>query len=240
MLIDELKKEDNKNLSPMMRQYFDIVKSYNDAIVFFRVGDFYETFFEQAKLVSKALNLVLTGKECGLDEKAPMCGVPHHAVDVYMSKLVRLGYKVAIAEQMEDPKFAKGIVKREVTKVITPGTVLATEYLDEKVNNFIISVYFAKGKYGIALLDFSTGDFMISDVYDSKTIEDLYTKYDPKEMLVNANVANSSLNIDDLKARYNVAVTIVNENVYDLNNIKNKDSFANYCDKDWMSYLISF
>jgi len=223
VLIDELKKEDNKNLSPMMRQYFDIVKSYNDAIVFFRVGDFYETFFEQAKLVSKALNLVLTGKECGLDEKAPMCGVPHHAVDVYMSKLVRLGYKVAIAEQMEDPRFAKGIVKREVTKVITPGTVLATEYLDEKVNNFIISVYFAKGKYGIALLDFSTGDFMISDVYDNKTIEDLYTKYDPKEMLVNANVANSSLNIDDLKARYNVAVTIVNENVYDLNNIKNKE-----------------
>ena len=107
---------ENSNMSPMMRQYLDTVNKYSDCIIFFRVGDFYETFFEQAKLVSKTLNLVLTGKDCGLEEKAPMCGVPYHAVDVYMSKLVKLGYKVAIAEQMEDPKTAKGIVKREVTK----------------------------------------------------------------------------------------------------------------------------
>ena len=224
MLIDDLKIEDSENLSPMMKQYFEVRDNYKDSIVFFRVGDFYETFFDQAKLVSKSLNLVLTGKECGLSERAPMCGVPYHAVDIYMSKLVKLGYKVAIAEQVEDPKTAKGIVKREVTRIITPGTVLATEYLDDKVNNYIISIYFSKGKFGISLLDFSTGDFFISDVSDTKSIEDIFTKYEPKEVLINANIINSEFDAESIKERYNVALTIMNDSIYDINILKNKDN----------------
>ena len=125
----------------MMRQYLDLVEKNKDCILFFRVGDFYETFFDQAMLVSKSLNIVLTGKDCGLSEKAPMCGVPYHSVDVYLSKLVKMGFKVAIAEQVEDPKLAKGLVKRDVTKIITPGTVLEQEYLEDKVNNFILNYF---------------------------------------------------------------------------------------------------
>ena len=127
---NEIRKNDN--LSPLMKQYFDIKEDFDDSILFFRVGDFYETFFEDAKIVSRTLNLVLTGKECGLEERAPMCGVPYHAVDTYLARLIKHGYKVAIAEQVEDPKVAKGLVKREVKRVVTPGTVLASEYLDDK------------------------------------------------------------------------------------------------------------
>ena len=220
----DIKIEENANMSPMMRQYLDTVNKYKDCIIFFRVGDFYETFFEQAKLVSKALNLALTGKECGMDEKAPMCGVPYHAVDTWLSKLVKLGYKVAIAEQMEDPKQAKGIVKREVTKVITPGTVLANEYLDDKTNNFIMSVYYLSSVYGVALLDFSTGDFIISDLKDTTSIEDIFIKYEPKELLVNSQINSSNLDVNELRERYRLAVTVINDNVYNLDSLKKKDS----------------
>ena len=215
---------EDANISPMMRQYLDTVNMYKDCIIFFRVGDFYETFFEQAKLVSKALNLALTGKECGMEEKAPMCGVPYHAVDIWLSKLVKLGYKVAIAEQMEDPKQAKGLVKREVTKVITPGTVLANEYLDDKTNNFIMSIYFLGNEYGVALLDFSTGDFIISDLKDTTSIEDIFIKYEPKELLVNSKIDSSNLDLNDLRERYRLAVTIIGDEVYNLDSLKKKDS----------------
>lgn len=220
----DIKIEENANMSPMMRQYLDTVNKYKDCIIFFRVGDFYETFFEQAKLVSKALNLALTGKECGMDEKAPMCGVPYHAVDTWLSKLVKLGYKVAIAEQMEDPKQAKGIVKREVTKVITPGTVLANEYLDDKTNNFIMSVYYLGNVYGVALLDFSTGDFIISDLKDTTSIEDIFIKYEPKELLVNSQINSSNLDVNELRERYRLAVTVIDDSVYNLDSLKKKDS----------------
>lgn len=220
----DIKIEENDNMSPMMRQYLDTVNKYKDCIIFFRVGDFYETFFEQAKLVSKALNLALTGKECGMDEKAPMCGVPYHAVDTWLSKLVKLGYKVAIAEQMEDPKQAKGIVKREVTKVITPGTVLANEYLDDKTNNFIMSVYYLSSVYGVALLDFSTGDFIISDLKDTISIEDIFIKYEPKELLVNSQINSSNLDVNELRERYRLAVTVIDDSVYNLDSLKKKDS----------------
>lgn len=223
MEIINFKNEESENLSPMMRQYLDTAEKYNDCIIFFRVGDFYETFFEQAKLVSKSLNLVLTGKDCGMKEKAPMCGVPYHAVDVYMSKLVKLGYKVAIAEQVEDPKLAKGLVKREVTKIITPGTVLAQEYLEDKVNNFILSIYFSNGKYGVAIFDFSTGDFMISNINDGKTLYDLFARFDPKEVLVNSNISFSGFDLDEIKDKYEIAVTVINDSIYDLNSLKNKE-----------------
>ena len=220
----DIKIEENDNMSPMMRQYLDTVNKYKDCIIFFRVGDFYETFFEQAKIVSKALNLALTGKECGMEEKAPMCGVPYHAVDTWLSKLVKLGYKVAIAEQMEDPKQAKGIVKREVTKVITPGTVLANEYLDDKTNNFIMSVYYLSSVYGVALLDFSTGDFIISDLKDTTSIEDIFIKYEPKELLVNNQINSSNLDVNELRERYRLAVTVIDDSVYNLDSLKKKDS----------------
>ena len=223
MEIINYKSEEFENISPMMRQYLDTVEKYSDCIIFFRVGDFYETFFEQAQLVSKTLNLVLTGKDCGMKDKAPMCGVPYHAVDVYMSKLVKLGYKVAIAEQVEDPKLAKGLVKREVTKVITPGTVLAQEYLEDKVNNFIMSIYFADGKYGIAVLDFSTGDFIISNIRDDRTLFDFFAKYEPKEILVNGNISNSGINLSELRDKYEMAFTIINDNIYDSDILKNKE-----------------
>ncbi|MDO5332007.1 MAG: DNA mismatch repair protein MutS, partial [Bacillota bacterium] len=215
---------DLENLSPMMKQYLDMASSYKDCILFFRVGDFYETFFDQAKLVSRTLNLVLTGKDCGLNEKAPMCGVPYHAVDTYMSKLVKAGYKVAIAEQVEDPKSAKGIVKREVTKVITPGTVLSPEYLDEKVNNFILSIYYAKNNYGISLFDFSTGEFFISNQKSETVIYDLFTKYEPKEVLINDKLLNSNLNVELLKDKFNVAFSIVSDDITDIKNLKNQEN----------------
>ena len=218
-----LTNEKNENLSPMMRQYFDTVEKYSDCIVFFRVGDFYETFFEQAKLISKALNLVLTGKDCGLEEKAPMCGVPYHAVDVYMSKLVKQGYKVAIAEQIEDPKFAKGIVKREVTKIITPGTVLADEYLEAKVNNYILSIYFASGVYGVSFFDFSTGDFFISNISNDSSLYDMIVKYAPKEILVNNNISNSGIKLSDFRERYDIAFSVIDDSVYSYDRLKSKE-----------------
>lgn len=223
MEIIEFKNEEQENLSPMMRQYLDTVESNKDCIIFFRVGDFYETFFEQAKLVSKSLNLVLTGKDCGLSEKAPMCGIPYHAVDVYLSKLVKLGYKVAIAEQVEDPKLAKGLVKREVTKIITPGTVLADEYLEDKVNNFILSIYYADGRFGVAIFDFSTGDFFISNINDDKTLYDLFVKYDPKEVLVNENISSSGVNLSELRDKFSAAFTVIGDKVYDTDNLKNDE-----------------
>ena len=223
MEIINIKNEETDNMSPMMRQYLDTVEKYKDCIIFFRVGDFYETFFDQAKLVSKSLNLVLTGKDCGMREKAPMCGVPHHAVDIYLSKLVKLGYKVAIAEQLEDPKLAKGLVKRDVTKIITPGTVLAQEYLEDKVNNFILSIYFADGKFGVAIFDFSTGDFIISNINNDKTIYDIFAKYEPKEVLANNNTLNSGVSLAELRDKYEIAFTIINDDIYNTSNLKNPE-----------------
>ena len=132
-----------EKLTPMMRQYLEIKEQYKDCILFFRLGDFYEMFFEDAEIVSRELEITLTGRDCGLEERAPMCGVPFHSVNPYISKLINKGYKVAICEQMEDPALAKGIVKREVVRVITPGTVTELSMLDEKKNtNLVLFFYF--------------------------------------------------------------------------------------------------
>ncbi len=146
-------------LSPMMAQYVETKKQYHDCILFYRLGDFYEMFFEDAKTVSKELELTLTGKECGLEERAPMCGVPYHAVDSYLSRLVQKGYKVAIAEQMEDPKQAKGLVKREVIRVVTPGTITSSQALDETRNNYLMGIVYLADKMGLSVADITTGDF---------------------------------------------------------------------------------
>lgn len=143
----------------MMTHYLETKKQYPDCILFYRLGDFYEMFFEDAKTVSRELELTLTGKDCGLEERAPMCGVPFHAVEGYLTRLVQKGYKVAIAEQMEDPKLAKGLVKREVIRVVTPGTITSSQALDETKNNYLMAVVYTGNNYGIATVDITTGRF---------------------------------------------------------------------------------
>jgi DNA mismatch repair protein MutS len=152
------------NLTPMMQQYVDIKEQYKDCILFFRLGDFYEMFFDDAETASRELEITLTGRDCGLEERAPMCGVPFHSVEPYISKLVNKGYKVAICEQVEDPALAKGIVKREVIRVVTPGTVTEASMLDEKKNNFLLSIYNNKYFFGLASVDVSTGELLTTQI----------------------------------------------------------------------------
>ena len=146
-------------LTPMMQKYMETKEQYKDCILFYRLGDFYEMFFEDALTASRELEITLTGKDCGLDERAPMCGVPYHAVDGYLNKLVSKGYKVAICEQVEDPKTAKGLVKREVIRVVTPGTNLDTQALDASKNNYLMSIVCTSDKYGLSVADITTGAY---------------------------------------------------------------------------------
>ena len=146
-------------LSPMMQKYFETKDQYPGCILFYRLGDFYEMFFDDAITASKALEITLTGKECGLEERAPMCGVPFHAVDTYLNKLVSRGYKVAICEQVEDPSQAKGIVKREIVRIVTPGTNISQQSLDDEKNNYLMCIFANDGSYGISFVDVTTGDF---------------------------------------------------------------------------------
>ena len=142
--------------TPMMQQYLQTKEEYKDCILFYRLGDFYEMFFEDAELVSKELELTLTGKNCGMEERAPMCGIPYHAVEGYLNKLVANGHKVAICEQVEDPKLAKGLVKREVIRIVTPGTNLDMQALDESKNNYIMCIVYLADRYGVSIADVST------------------------------------------------------------------------------------
>lgn len=151
-------------LTPMMQQYLETKKAYKDCILFYRLGDFYEMFFEDALTASKELEITLTGKSCGLEERAPMCGVPYHAVEGYLNKLVSKGYKVAICEQVEDPKQAKGIVKREVVRIVTPGTNTNPQAIDERKNNYIMCITYLPEKIGISVADVTTGDYFVTEV----------------------------------------------------------------------------
>lgn len=174
-------------LSPLMQQYFKIKEEYPDCILMFRVGDFYEMFFEDAKTVSRELEIVLTGKDCGEDERAPMCGVPFHAIDGYLTKLVSKGYRVAIGEQVEDPALAKGLVKRDVIRVITPGTVTEGTYLKENENNYICSVYAENSGFGIAFADISTGEISATEILGEDSLEKLFSEaaaFNPSEVIV--------------------------------------------------------
>ena len=163
---------DFDKLSPMMQTYFKTKEEYPDCILLYRVGDFFEMFFDDAVTASKELELTLTGKNCGLPERAPMCGVPFHAVDVYITRLVDKGYKVALCDQVEDPKLAKGLVKREVIRVVTPGTNIAPESLDESANNYLFCVCYGTGKSGIAVSEISTGSFYFTETDSPKAIYD--------------------------------------------------------------------
>lgn len=167
----------------MMTHYLETKKAYPDCLLFYRLGDFYEMFFEDARLASKELELTLTGKECGLEERAPMCGVPFHAADSYINRLVKRGYKVAVAEQMEDPKLAKGLVKREVIRVVTPGTVTAAGALEEEKNNYLAAVSEENGRYGLAFADISTGSFFVTEADGRKELGDILAEFHPAELL---------------------------------------------------------
>ena len=193
-------------LTPMMKQYMQTKEEYKDCILFYRLGDFYEMFFDDALTASKELEITLTGKNCGLEERAPMCGIPYHAVDSYLNRLVSKGYKVAICEQVEDPKTAKGIVKREVIRVVTPGTNLDTQGLDETKNNYIMCIVYMADRYGLSIADVTTGEYLVTEL-DSQTklLDELY-KFMPSEIVCNEAFYMSGMNLDDLKNRLHMAI----------------------------------
>ncbi|WP_416374722.1 DNA mismatch repair protein MutS [Muricomes intestini] len=193
-------------LTPMMQQYTETKSQYPDCILFYRLGDFYEMFFEDALTASKELEITLTGKNCGLEERAPMCGVPYHAVDSYLNKLVTKGYKVAICEQMEDPKLAKGLVKRDVVRIVTPGTNLAAQALDEAKNNYLMCIVYIADRYGLSIADVTTGDYFVTELPDSTKLLDEIYKFMPSEIICNESCYMSGMNLDDLRDRLGIAI----------------------------------
>lgn len=198
---------DEAKLSPMMRQYLESKKEVPDALLFYRIGDFYEMFFEDAIKASKALDLVLTGKDCGLEERAPMCGIPYHAADSYVSKLVSQGFKVAIGEQVEDPKLAKGLVKREIIRVITPGTQTEETALEEGKNNYLSAIYPGNSGIGIATVDISTGELYSLSVSDNKELLDEISRFSPKEILCPIGFLEDKELRSALDSRFNLSIT---------------------------------
>lgn len=193
-------------LTPMMQQYMQTKKEYNDCILFYRLGDFYEMFFDDAITASRELELTLTGKSCGLEERAPMCGVPYHAVDGYLNRLVSKGYKVAICEQVEDPATAKGIVKREVVRIATPGTNLDMSYLDETKNNFIMCVVYSEDHFGMSVADVTTGEFFVTEVSDSQKLFDEIYKYMPSELICNEAFYMCGIDLELLKDKLGIVI----------------------------------
>lgn len=192
--------------TPMMQHYLKTHEEYKDCILFYRLGDFYEMFFEDAKVVSKELELTLTGKSCGAEERAPMCGIPYHAAETYLTRLVKKGYKVAICEQVEDPKLAKGMVKREVTRVVTPGTTLNAQALDETKNNYIMCIAYIGDHYGISSADITTGDYYVTEVDSERKLLDEVNKYQPTEIICNEAFYISGIDIDDMKNRMGIVI----------------------------------
>lgn len=192
--------------TPMMQHYIKTHEEYKDCILFYRLGDFYEMFFDDAKVVSKELELTLTGKSCGAEERAPMCGIPYHAAETYLTRLVKKGYKVAICEQVEDPKLAKGMVKREVTRVVTPGTTLNAQALDETKNNYIMCIAYIGDHYGISSADITTGDYYVTEVDSERKLLDEVNKYQPTEIICNEAFYISGIDIDDMKNRMGIVI----------------------------------
>lgn len=198
--------KDSNTLTPMMQQYMETKKEYKDCILFYRLGDFYEMFFDDALTASRELEITLTGKNCGLEERAPMCGIPYHAVDGYLNKLVSKGYKVAICEQVEDPKQAKGIVKREVVRIVTPGTNLNTQALDETKNNYIMCIVYSADRYGLSVADVTTGDYLVTEIDSSTKLRDEIYKFMPSEIICNEAFYMSGMDLDDMKNRIGITI----------------------------------
>ncbi len=193
-------------LTPMMQQYMETKKEYQDCILFYRLGDFYEMFFDDALTASKELEITLTGKNCGLEERAPMCGVPFHAVDGYLNRLVSKGYKVAICEQMEDPSTAKGLVKRDVVRIVTPGTNLDVQALDETKNNYIMCVVYITDRYGLSVADVTTGEYVVTELSDTEKLFDEIYKFMPSELICNESFYMSGMDLDLLKEKLGITL----------------------------------
>ena len=204
-------------LSPMMKQYFEIKEKNKDSILFFRLGDFYEMFFDDAKLASRELDLTLTGRDCGQKERAPMCGVPFHSCESYIARLVQKGYKVAICEQTEDPAKAKGLVKRDIIRVITPGTVIESGMLDEGKNNFISSAFMANKKIGLSFCDISTGELFITEISGEDLqdqLQDQLISYNPKEILIGGEIVNFKTLPNFIKEKLSASVEMLTDDEF--------------------------
>lgn len=197
---------DIDKLTPMMKIYCETKEQYKDCILFYRLGDFYEMFFDDALTASRELEITLTGKSCGLDERAPMCGIPYHAVEGYLNRLVAKGYKVAICEQVEDPKTAKGIVKREVVRIVTPGTNLDTQALDETKNNYIMCIVYIADRYGVAIADISTGDYFVTELPDISRLMDEIYKFSPSEIICNEAFYMSGMDLDAMRDKLGITI----------------------------------
>lgn len=208
-------------LSPMMQEYVKTKEQYKDCILFYRLGDFYEMFFEDALTVSRELELTLTGKDCGLEERAPMCGVPYHAADTYIGRLIEKGYKVAIGEQVEDPKLAKGLVKREVIRVVTPGTTLDAGTLDEGRNNYIMCIVSTENHFGCAMADISTGDCFLTEIDNSAKLLDEIYKFSPAEIVCNDSFLVSGVDLEDLRHRLKICVNTLDSWYFEEEACKN-------------------
>ena len=209
-------------LTPMMKQYMETKSQYQDCILFYRLGDFYEMFFEDALTASRELEITLTGKNCGQEERAPMCGVPYHAVEGYLNRLVSKGYKVAICEQVEDPKTAKGIVKRDVVRIVTPGTNLDTQALDETRNNYIMCIVYIADRYGVSVADISTGDYFVTEIPDSAKLMDEIYRFSPSEIICNEAFYMSGMDLDSMKERLGITIYSLDSWYFDDNVCRQK------------------
>ena len=222
--------------SPMMQKYLETKEQYKDCILFYRLGDFYEMFFDDAIIAARELEITLTGKDCGQEERAPMAGVPHHSADIYISKLIAKGYKVAICEQLEDPKTTKGIVKRGVIKVVTPGTIIDSSMLEERRNNYIMSIFKSGIYYGIAVCDISTGEFYVAEIKDNQNFSlllDELARYNPSELVINSMMADSQEEMSKIKERFDCYVTRFQDKFFDekINNLKLRFNFVDTTQK---------
>jgi len=221
-------------VTPMMQQYFDIKDQHKDCILFFRLGDFYEMFFDDAKVASRELEITLTARDCGQEDKAPMCGVPHHSVQNYILKLIEKGYKVAICEQVEDAQLAKGIVKRDVVRIITPGTLIDSSMLDEKKNNYLMAIYKENYCYGIAVVDVSTGEFCATSIYfgntKNKVIDEL-AKYFPSEIIINKDLMQDDKFVNDISLRFEAHISILEDEFFEITKAKRiiNEQFDEFC-----------
>ena len=224
--------KDISKFSPMMQNYLKTKDEYKDCILFYRLGDFYEMFFDDAITASRELELTLTGKDCGQEERAPMCGIPYHAAETYVARLISKGYKVAICEQLEDPKTAKGIVKRDVIRVVTPGTVMESNLLEEKKNNYIMAIYKNGIYFGMSVCDVSTGDFRMTQIKETNNFAmllDEISRYAPSEIVVNELMFNSTSEISKIKERFE---TYISKAEGFSQNIKDIQSRCHIVDED--------
>lgn len=201
--------------SPMMQHYLKTKEEYKDCILFYRLGDFYEMFFDDALVVSKELELTLTGKDCGQAERAPMCGIPFHAAETYLNRLVANGHKVAICEQVEDPKQAKGIVKREVIRIVTPGTNLNTQALDETKNNYLMSIVYLGEKIGVSIADFSTGDYFVTELSSGSELIDEINKFVPSEIITNEYFSMSGIDLTAVNDKLGITMSTLDSWYFD-------------------------